>query len=38
MGHFTLLDDDLPRAIATANSIKAKLDADAQRQLDTSDS
>jgi 5-(carboxyamino)imidazole ribonucleotide synthase len=35
MGHFTVLDDDLPRAIATAASIKARLDADARIGLDS---
>jgi len=35
MGHFTVLDEDLPRAIATAASIKARLDADARVGLDS---
>jgi 5-(carboxyamino)imidazole ribonucleotide synthase len=38
MGHFTVLDDDLSRAIATAGSIKSRLDADACREPESGES
>lgn len=34
MGHFTVLDDDQERAVATARAIRAKLDADAAVELE----
>lgn len=34
MGHYTVLDDDRDRAVATARAIRAKLDADATAELD----
>lgn len=34
MGHYTVLDDDRDRAIATACAIRAKLDADATVELE----
>lgn len=35
MGHFTVLDDDQERAVATARAIRARLDADAAVELES---
>jgi 5-(carboxyamino)imidazole ribonucleotide synthase len=35
MGHFTVLDDDQERAVATARTIRARLDADAAVELES---